>query len=127
MRQIGGDRDRRRAAARSRWRAARRRRATKRLVHAVSAAAAALTIVVLSIEPYEWMIGAQEPGRVVTRCDLLALRDPARPLLAALLLVPVVVLLIGAWRHPRSRLCLLLSSALAVLWLYRFHLRFAAC
>lgn len=111
---------------RRRHRARRQPARTKRLVLALSTLAAALSIVMLSTSPLEW-IGGGDDLAAAPSCAVLGARDPARPLLAVLTLVPVVALLLCAWRRPRSRMSLLLSGATLLLWLYRFHLRAAAC
>jgi hypothetical protein len=92
----------------------------------LSTLAAALSIVTLSTSPLEWIGGGDDlsPG---SRCAVLGARDPARPLLATLTLLPVVALLLCAWCRPRSRLCLLLGAATLLLWVYRFQLRHLGC
>jgi len=98
----------------------------KRLVLTLSTMAAALSIVTLSTSPLEW-ISAGDQLMPESRCAVLGARDPARPLLATLTLIPVVALLLCAWCRPRSRLCLLLGGATLLLWVYRFELRHLAC
>jgi hypothetical protein len=112
----------------SRWRelALRRPWRAKRLVLALSTLAAALSIVTLSTGPLEW-ISLSEDLLPATRCAMLDVGDPARPVLAVVTLIPVVALLFCAWCRPRSRLSLLLGVATLLLWIYRFHLRHAGC
>ncbi|MBW6527064.1 hypothetical protein KZ813_09465 [Sphingomonas sp. RHCKR7] len=98
----------------------------KRLVLVLSTLAAALSIVTLSTSPLEWVGGGDELSPA-SHCAVLGARDPARPLLAALTLVPVVALLLCAWCRPRSRSSLLLGGATLLLWAYRFHLRHPGC
>lgn len=111
---------------RRRGRALRQLARAKRLVLTLSTLAAALSIVTLSTSPLEW-IGAGDDLMPGSRCAVLGARDPARPLLATLTLLPVVALLLCAWWRPRSRLCLLLGTATLLLWVYRFLLRHFGC
>ncbi|MBY9064791.1 hypothetical protein K7957_17780 [Sphingomonas yunnanensis] len=93
---------------------------------ALSTLAAALAIVTLSTGPLEWIVAGDElPSQ--SHCVLIGARDPARPLAAALTLLPVVALLLSAWCRPRSRLCLFLGVATLLLWVYRFQLRHLGC
>jgi hypothetical protein len=116
------------SAAPKRWYGRRPRQfaRAKRIVLALSALAAALSIITLSASPLEWIVGGDE-FTTASRCAVVGARDPARPLLAALTLAPVLALLLCAWCRPRSRLCLLLGAATLLLWVYRFHLRQAGC
>ncbi|MGK6323311.1 DUF2645 family protein [Sphingomonas sp. DT-51] len=110
-----------------RGRSARHLARAKRLALALLALATAMAIVVLSIQPYEWIMREQDGTPARTLCAVPVASDPASPLLGTLLLLPVVALVACAWCRPRSRLCLLMSGAVAGLWLYRFYLRFAGC
>ncbi len=98
----------------------------KRLVLTLSTLTAALAIVTLSTSPLEW-IGAGDDLAPGSPCAVLGARDPARPLLATLTLIPVAALLLCAWCRPRSRLCLVLGAATLLLWVYRFQMRHLGC
>lgn len=113
-------------AASRRWRRPRQIARAKKTVLALSTLAAGLSIVALSTSPLEWVV-AGDGTPSASHCALLRARDPARPLVAAVTLLPVVALLLCAWCRPRSRLCLVLGLATMLLWVYRFQLRHPGC
>jgi hypothetical protein len=89
------------------------------------------TILLHSVQEYEWMIGERDPdGSVLTLCTIPTPTDDTSDMaMPALILIAVLLLpgLIGLIRRRRMGLPLVLSLGLLALWGYRFYGRTAFC
>lgn len=90
----------------------------------------AATIGLLSVHPYEWMIGDTDLGHPpVTRCTLPDPIDDRRGLTATATFLLVAILLIPPVRpvSALARARLVVGAGLLVFWFYRFFGRTLGC